>query len=61
MYDLIGIISKYIVNIFPRQFSLKITGTFRIEYVELLHYLMNKTHILKTHIYIYCNRSQKTP
>ena len=47
MYDLIGIISKYIVNIFPQQFLLKITRTFRIEFVELLHYLMNKTHIFR--------------
>ena len=30
----------FIVNIFPQQFSLQITRTLSIEFVERLHYLM---------------------
>ena len=34
----------FIVNIFSQQFSLQITKTLSIEFVELLHYLMYKTN-----------------
>ena len=59
MFDLIGIILLFIVNIFPQQFSLQITRPLRIEFVELLHYLMYKKNRLRFSLRVYCNIAWK--
>ena len=45
---------------FAQQFSLQITRTLSIEFVELLHYLMYKTNRFRFSVRVCCNKSQKT-
>ena len=59
MHTLFGITLVFHVNIFPQQFSLQITRTLSIEFVELLHYLMYKTNRFRFSVRVYSNHRRR--